>query len=116
MFFTLNASAFNGYQVYQIQQSYKWLSYSWSQCLRMMARSELHAILRDVLSSFAATYILHDDPRMPLTLAHARDSSGAVATPTAGAPTKTPVQGCLEIHVHLCRSFQRPGIDAYLPQ
>ena len=67
----------------------------------MMARSELHAILRDVISSFAATYILNEDPCVPLTLAHARDSSGAVVTPTTGAPTKTPVQGCLEIHVHL---------------
>ena len=83
MFFTLGASTFNGYQAHQLQQSYKWLSYSWSQCLRMMARSELHAILRDVLSSFAATYILHDDPRTPLTLAHAKYSYGAVATPTA---------------------------------
>ena len=82
----------------------------------MMERSEFHAILRDVLSSFAATYILHDDPHTPLTLAHARDSSGVMATPTTGAPTKTPVQGCFEIHVHLYRSFQRPSIDAYFPQ
>ena len=82
----------------------------------MMAHSELHAILRDVLSRFAATYVLHDGPRTPLTLAHARDSSGAVATPTAGAPTKTPVQGCLESHVHLYRPSQRPSIGAYLPQ
>ena len=98
------------------KQSYKWLSYSWSQCLRMMAHSELHAILCDVLSSFAARYILHDDPHTPLTLAHARDSSGDVDIATAGAPTKTPVQGCLEIHVHIYQSSQRPGIDAYLPQ
>ena len=69
-----------------------------------MARSKLHDILRDVLSSFVATYILRDDPRTPLTLAHARDSSGAVATPTADAPTKTPVQGYLSIHVHLYQS------------
>ena len=47
-------------------------------------------------------------------LAHVRDSSGAVATPTAGAPTKTPVQGCLAIYVHIYRSLQQSGIDAYL--
>ena len=82
----------------------------------MMSHSELHAILRDVLSNFVATYNLCDDPRTPLTLARARDSSGAVVPPTAGATTKTPLQGCLESHVHLYRSSQRPGIDAYLPQ
>ena len=116
MFFTLGGSTFNGYQGHQLQQSYKWLSYSWLQCLHMMARPELHAILRDVLSSFAATYILCNDPCTPLKLAHARDLSVAMATAMAGAPTKTLVQGCLEMHVHLYRSSQRPGIDAYLPQ
>ena len=82
----------------------------------MMSRSELHAILRDVLSSFAATYILFDDPHTSLTLAHARDSSGVLVTTTAGAQTKTPGQGCLGIQVHLYRSSQRPGIDACLPK
>ena len=80
----------------------------------MMAHSEFHAILRDVLSSFAATYILLNYPRMPLTLAHVSDSSGAVATPTVGAPTKTPVQSFLAIHVHMYWSLQQPSINAYL--
>jgi hypothetical protein len=32
-------------------------------------------------------HILYDDPITPLTLAHTRDSSDAVATSMAGAPT-----------------------------
>ena len=80
----------------------------------MTARSELHGILGDVLSGFAAIYILHNNPLMPLTLAHTRDPSYAVATSMAGAPTKTPVQGCLAIYVHIYRSLQQSGINAYL--
>ena len=67
----------------------------------MTARSEFHAIMCEVLSSFAAIYILHTDPLTPLALAHMRDSSNAVVIYTAGAPTKTPVQRNLEIHVHI---------------
>ena len=59
-------------------------------------------------------YILHNGPLMPLAHVHARDSFGAVATSTAGAPTKAPIQGCLRVHMHLYLSFQRPDIDAYL--
>ena len=66
----------------------------------MTTHSELHTIMCVVLSSFVAIYILHDDPLAPLALAHIRDLSDVVATSTAGAPTKTPVQCCLEMYVH----------------